>query len=120
MKRYIGVDLHTTQITVCYLKEDGSQEIAKYQLVEMERFVSKLKKTDEIAVEATGNTRWFCDQVKGKAREVRIVNPRAFEVIKSSAKKTDENDAINLAKFLKAGLLFKFRRNRRRWSLLLV
>ena len=105
MKRYIGVDLHTTQITVCYLKEDGSQEIAKYQLVEMERFVSKLKKTDEIAVEATGNTRWFCDQVKRRARRVTIVNPRAFEVIKSSAKKTDENDAINLAKFLKAGLL---------------
>ena len=57
--RYIGVDLHTTQITVCYLTEKEEYSIAKYQLCEIERFVSGLLKTDEIAVEATGNTRWF-------------------------------------------------------------
>jgi len=36
---------------------------------------------------------------------VVLVNPRAFEVVKDSVKKTDKNDAINLAKFLKADLL---------------
>lgn len=113
MSRYIGVDLHTTQITVCYLKKKDEIEIRKYQLCEMERFVSEIKKTDKVAVEATGNTRWFVEQVKGKSREVRIVNPRAFEVIKSSAKKTDELDAINLAKFLKAGLLPEVRQKSR-------
>ncbi len=38
--RYIGVDLHTTQITVCYLKTEAEFEIRKYQLVEMEKFVN--------------------------------------------------------------------------------
>ncbi len=85
MSRYIGVDLHTTQVTVCYMKEKGEVSLRKYQVVEIGKFVSGLSKRDEIAVEATGNTRWFVEQVKGKAREVRIVNPRAFEVIKSSA-----------------------------------
>lgn len=103
--RHIGVDLHTTQITICYLTEKDVVEIRKYQLCEMDKFVSGLKKTDEIAVEATCNTRWFAEQVGEKVSRVVLVNPRAFEVVKNSVKKTDKNDAINLARFLKADLL---------------
>ena len=44
--RYIGVDLHTTQITVCYLKAEAEFEIRKYQLVEMDKFVNTLETTD--------------------------------------------------------------------------
>ena len=44
--RYIGVDLHTTQITVCYLTEKDEILIRKYQLCEIEKFVSDLNKTD--------------------------------------------------------------------------
>jgi len=103
--RYIGVDLHTTQITVCYLTEKDEILIRKYQLCEIEKFVSDLNKTDEIAVEATCNTRWFAEQVAEKVSRVVLVNPRQFEVVKNSCKKTDKNDALNLAKFLKADLL---------------
>ena len=103
--RYIGVDLHTTQITVCYLKTEDEFELRKYQLCEIDRFVSSLETTDEIAVEATGNTRWFREQINFRVRRIVIVNPRAFEVVRNSVKKTDKNDALNLAKFLKADLL---------------
>jgi transposase len=103
--RYIGVDLHTTQITVCYLKTEAEFEIRKYQLVEMEKFVNTLEAGDEIAVEATCNTRWFAEQVASSVRRVVLVNPRQFEVVKNSVKKTDKNDALNLARFLKADLL---------------
>lgn len=103
--RYIGVDLHTTQITVCYLTEKDEISIRKYQLVEIEKFVKSLQKTDELAVEATGNTRWFVSQVKEAVGRVVVVNPRGFEVVCKSVKKTDKADAINLAKFLRADLL---------------
>lgn len=103
--RYIGVDLHTTQITVCYLTEEDEISIRKYQLCEIEKFVSDLLKTDKIAVEATCNTRWFCEEVKESVSRVVLVNPREFEVVKNSVKKTDKHDAINLARFLKADLL---------------
>lgn len=103
--RYIGVDLHTTQVTVCYLREKDEISIRKYQLIEMEKFVADLQKTDEIAVEATCNTRWFYEQVKESVARVVLVNPRQFEVVKNSCKKTDKHDAINLARFLKADLL---------------
>jgi len=103
--RYIGVDLHTTQITVCYLKATGEFEMKKYQLCEIEKFISSLQQDDEIAVEATCNTRWFYEQVNKAVKRVVLVNPRQFEVVKNSVKKTDKNDAINLARFLRADLL---------------
>jgi len=110
--RYIGVDLHTTQITVCYLKATSEVEIRKYQLCEMDKFVSSLEISDEIAVEATCNTRWFAGQVQGAVKRVVLVNPREFEVVKNSCKKTDRNDAINLARFLRADLLPEVRAKR--------
>jgi transposase len=103
--RFIGVDLHTTQITVCYLKSMEEFSFDRYELSEMGRFISTLEREDEIAVEATGNTRWFVEQVKEDVRRVVIVNPREFEVIKRSAKKTDKRDALNLARFLAVDLL---------------
>jgi transposase len=103
--RYIGVDLHTTQVTVCYLTEQDEISIKKYPLVEIEKFVADLQKTDEIAVEATCNTRWFYEQIENAVSRVILVNPRQFEVVKNSVKKTDKHDAINLARFLKADLL---------------
>jgi len=103
--RYIGVDLHTTQITVCYLKAEADFAIRKYQLIEMDKFINTLEAGDEIAVEATCNTRWFAEQVAASVRRVVLVNPRQFEVVKNSCKKTDKNDALNLARFLKADLL---------------
>src|SRR5476651_2321588 len=112
--RYIGVDLHTTQITVCYLTEKEEFTIAKYQFCEIERFVSGLSLADEIAVEATGNTRWFVEQVGTAVSRVVLVNPRQFEVVKNSVKKTDRNDAINLALFLKADMLPEVRAKKER------
>ena len=94
--RYIGMDLHTTQITVCYLTEKEGHTIQKYQLCEIERFVSELSRSDEIAVEATGNTRWFVEQVGSRCSRVVLVTPRQFDVVKNSVKNPDRNDAINL------------------------
>ncbi|MGI8638770.1 MAG: IS110 family transposase [Pyrinomonadaceae bacterium] len=102
--RAIGVDLHTQQITVCYLT-DEEERGARYKLSEMANFCQQLKADDEIAVEATGNTRWFVEQVKDLVKRVWVVNPREFQVIRQSVKKTDERDAESLARFLRAGLL---------------
>jgi transposase len=109
---YIGVDLHTTQITVCYLKTEEDFEIKKYQLGEIDKFVSSLLATDEVAVEATGNPRWFYEQAAEKVRRVVIVKPRGFEVVKNSVRKTDKNEALNLARFLRADLLPEVRAKR--------
>jgi transposase len=91
-------------MTVCYLTDEG-QSGENYKLSELANFCKQLTVEDEIAVEATGNTRWFCEQVKGRVGRVWVVNRREFQVIRQSVKKTDERDAEALARFLRAGLL---------------
>ena len=51
--RYIGVDLHTAQITVCYLTDQGHR-VESWKLSEMPAFCEQLTIEDEMAVEATG------------------------------------------------------------------
>lgn len=104
--RFIGVDLHTTQLTVCYLTAEADRKQWKtYSLSAINEFLMDVRASDSIAVEATGNTRWFCEQVRTRTANVTVVDPRHFEVIRRSVKKTDERDAESLARFLSAGLL---------------
>lgn len=101
----IGVDLHTNSFTVCRLTSRGKERLESYRLKEIARFRKTLRKQDRVAVEATGNTRYFMDQIQDRVKEVQIVDPGRFEVVKRSVKKTDKNDARNLAVFLSKDML---------------
>lgn len=104
---YIGVDLHTNSFTVCRLEADGSEFFETYQLAasDLDRFCAGLDADDEIAVEATGNSAWFREQVLACVGRVVVVNPRQFQVIRKSVNKTDRNDARALAVFLSKDML---------------
>ena len=106
-KRYIGVDLHTNIFTACFFMEEAEHEIVTLQLQGggLEQFIKMLQPEDELAVEATGNSTWFREQVVGHVARVVVVAPTHFDVILRSVKKTDKNDARALATFLKNGLL---------------
>ena len=103
--RYLGVDLHTNSFTVCARGENGREKLATYRMSELKRFQRTLKDTDMLAVEATGNTRFFVDKVKDHIKEAIVVDPNKFKVIKSSIKKTDKNDARLLSWFLSKDML---------------
>jgi transposase len=62
--------------------------------------VKKLRATDEVAVEITGNTRLFYHAVVQEVARVVVVNTSQFKVIRQSVKKTDANDAQALALYL--------------------
>lgn len=104
---FIGVDLHTNSFTICRLEPDGSEVFATYQLAaaDLERFCLSIDADDEVAVEATGNTAWFCDEIRACVGRIVVVNPRRFQVIRKSVKKTDKNDARALAFFLSRDML---------------
>jgi transposase len=104
---FIGVDLHTNSFTVCRLESDGSEAFETFQLAQadLDRFCTGLDADDEIAVEATGNSAWFREQVLPCVGRVVVVNPRQFQVIRKSVAKTDRNDARALAFFLSKDML---------------
>jgi transposase len=105
MARYIGVDLHRNCFTVCVIAENGREYLSEYRLEQLGPFVRKLRPTDEVAVEVTGNTRLFYDAVVGHVARVVVVNPTQFRVIRQSVKKTDPHDARTLAFYLSKGML---------------
>lgn len=91
MKRYLGVDLHRTQLTVCIRLENGRTYLRQWPMRELKLFAAQLRKEDEVAV----------------------VNPSRFKVISQSVKKTDKNDAELLALYLAKGLLPEVRMKQR-------
>jgi transposase len=106
MKRFIGVDLHKTQFTVCILSEDATAKPVyhKYRLHGLPSFCETLQATDEVALEATTNSNYFRDTIAGKVAAVRICDPQRFKLITASTKKTDPHDAYQLALILSKGL----------------
>lgn len=104
---FIGVDLHTNSFTICRFEHDGSEGFETFQLSahDVERFCLSLDADDEISVEATGNTAWFCDEIRSCVGRIVVVNPRQFQVIRKSVNKTDKNDARALAFFLSKDML---------------
>jgi transposase len=104
-QRHIGIDLHRNNFTCCLRLENGRNYLSEWKLEDLPRFVQKLRRSDEIAVEVTGNTRLFRDAVAPHVARVVAVNPNQFKVISQSVKKTDPNDARNLALYLAKDLL---------------
>ncbi len=102
--RYIGIDLHKNSFHVCYL-EGEDKRFAQYRIEDLDKFRAGLKKEDHIAVESTGNARYFVNQIKEKVGRVIVVNPRQFKVISNSVKKTDKRDSEHLALFLSRDML---------------
>lgn len=104
-KRYIGVDLHRDCFTACMRYDDGRETIQDWKLDQLGDFLKQLRRADEVAVEVSGNTRFFYDAVAPRVSKVVVVNTTEFRVISESVKKTDDNDARALALFLSKNLL---------------
>ncbi len=62
---FIGVDLHTNPFTPCGLRDDGTEGFETFTLSAsaLQAFCQSLDANDEIAVEATGNTAGFCEEI---------------------------------------------------------
>ena len=110
----VGVYLHKTQFTVCALTEDGEVLLQEMYLTNEEgyrSFIEEMHKeeengyTIELAVETTGNARFFKNQMEKEYFVVKVVNTNKFKVITMSTKKTDMNDAATLAYYLMKEML---------------
>lgn len=80
----VGVDLHKTQFTVCALSEDGEYLLEKKYPTKDEgyrEFTSEMHNREEqgysieLAVETTGNARFFKNRMEKEGFVVKVVNP---------------------------------------------
>jgi transposase len=105
--RWVGVDLHKDQFVSCFLAEDGRSSVEKFHLDldSLEKFRSRLRQDDRLAVEAGRNVWFFVAQVRDAVGEVVVVNASRFAPIAQSRQKTDERDALELARGLRGDYL---------------
>ncbi len=110
----VGVDLHKTQFTVCAINEDGEillKEVCPTSKDGYEEFIRKMHDREEegysieLAVESTGNARFFKNRMETEGFMVMVINTNKFKVITMSTKKTDANDAATLAYYLMKKML---------------
>lgn len=112
----VGVDLHKLQFTVHAMSEETGAvfltEVFQTNEQGYRQFCKKLHAIEaeeecriELAVEATGNARYFKNKMEAEGFGVLVVNTSKFKVITMSTKKTDANDAATLAFYLSKDML---------------
>ena len=112
----VGVDLHKMQFTVHALNEETGEVVLtgvyKTDNQGYRAFSKELHSIEneeecaiELAVEATGNARFFKNKMEAEGFGVLVVNTSKFKVITMSTKKTDANDAATLAFYLSKEML---------------
>jgi len=89
MSRAVGVDLHTTQLTVCYYESAKEYSFAEYGIYDLESFKRSLRPDDYVVFESTGNSNYLYRELSGLVR-CEVVNTKMFKVITKSCSKTDK------------------------------
>lgn len=113
---FVGADLHKLQFTVNAFSEESGEIVLEGVFRTSEEgyrdFCDRLHGIEEeqgcsveIAVEATGNARYFKNRMESEGFGVVVVNTSKFKVITMSTKKTDANDAATLAYYLSKDML---------------
>ncbi len=114
MRLSIGVDLHKSQFTVYWKPEKSSEgKFARFSTTEAgygafeHQVLSAISQGIDVAmaVETTGNARYFRARMQRLGARVVVVNSLKFKVITQSVNKTDRRDASTLAEFLEKDML---------------
>lgn len=103
--RYIGLDIHKKTMSWAMVKRDGSlMESGKISMSGLGSWAKRhLKKTDQVVIEASGNSYVVYDQLSPIVGEVVVANALAMHDRTRSKRKTDHVDAVALAEALASG-----------------
>jgi transposase len=101
--RYVGLDAHWRQSTICVLDDRGrkilSQNIQGPWSKVLEE-LEKIRKPFEVCFEASTGYGYLFERLQGLARRVVVAHPGQLRLIFRSKRKNDRVDAEKLAKLL--------------------
>ena len=101
--RYVGLDAHLRQSTICVLDNHGRKVLArtiKGPWSKVLKELEKLKKPFAICYEASTGYGFLFDRLQTIARRVTVAHPGQLRLIFRSKRKNDRVDAEKLAKLL--------------------
>lgn len=102
-KKWIGVDIHKKQFTVCILTENAEPILRSYERESegMREFLKEIDKETVIGVESTTWTWDFARKVKDYVQDVVVFNTLDLKALMNKMKKTDKIDAERIAVILR-------------------
>jgi transposase len=105
--RVIGLDVSRTVAEVAYLEAGRIQPGGRVELVSpaLQGFAKRLRRTDQVVLEATGNTAAIVAALKPHVARVIVANPLQVRLIAEAKVKTDKIDAAVLAQLYASGFL---------------
>lgn len=106
--RYIGMDIHKRYAVIGGVNRDQAVVFKpkKVSYQGWRRWMSKqLRSTDEVVIEATGNSWHIVDEIKPLVKRVVVAHARHVKLIAAARVKTDKVDTLNLARLLAANLI---------------
>lgn len=102
---HVGLDIHSSRITICVLGETG-QVVRRAQVRTTEEMLATLKELPdrfEVCYEASCGYGHYHDLLRPLAARVLVAHPGHLRLIFRSKHKNDRNDAERLAKLLYLG-----------------
>src|SRR4051812_17758036 len=107
MRRVIGLDIHRTFAEAVIWEEGRLHRAGRVDMTRaaLEGFGKSLRATDEVVVEATGNSMALSRVLSPFVARVIIANPLQVKAIAHAHVKTDKVDAGTLANLRAAGYL---------------
>jgi transposase len=102
---YVGLDIHSTRISICVLNETG-QVVHRSQVRGVNEMLGVLKRLPdrfEVCYEASCGYGHYHDLLRPLAVRVLVAHPGHLRLIFRSKNKNDRNDAERLAKLLYLG-----------------
>src|SRR3954449_659253 len=102
---YVGLDIHTTRISICALNQTG-QVVHRSQvrgIQDMLRVLGELGDRFDVCYEASCGYGHYHDLLRPLAARVLVAHPGQLRLIFRSKHKNDRNDAERLAKLLYLG-----------------
>jgi transposase len=106
-RRCIGLDVHRDFMQVAIWEAGRVRQAGQIQTTPeaLRVFADSLAPTDEVALEATGNTHAIARLLRGRVARVVVSNPAKTRAIAEAKVKTDKVDAAVLAQLLAADYL---------------
>ena len=105
--RVVGLDVSRTVAEIAYL-EDGRVRAGGRVTLEraaLAQYANRLRPTDHVVLEATGNTAAIVAALHSHVARVVIANPQQVRLIAEARVKTDKIDAAVLAQLYASGFL---------------
>ena len=101
---YVGMDLHTSNLQICIMDQDGKVILEKKTsccLMQILELLSPYGPDLKIAVESTYNWYWLVDGLMEAGYDVRLAHAYGLKLITGAKVKTDRRDARRLARYLR-------------------